>query len=393
MAIMPEMTQSKSYLSFTDSEYINDSLDYLRKRSLFSLFLFLLLHLVSFQNVRQLFAQSDSNFTYLSLKYLAMLLIVVYVCLWVKKPSARLFHWNALVLIPNVAHMVLMGFEFADVPAETAFFYLCGGFLLGYSVPVNNTSLFVCAGILVISLPLALLELFPGDAYILSYITIPMVLITCIIVQSLLFEQFRYSDYQTEIELLKEIELRKEIEEEIKHLANHDALTGLPSLRLARDRLAYALEMSRRYEKKLALMFIDIDDFKSVNDNYGHDVGDYLLQEIAIRLKQCIRKTDTVARIGGDEFLLLQTEVEDTSSSIKIAEEIIKSVGAAYQISGHSLVVSASIGIAYYPDDGVDAETVIKKADDAMYQAKRNGKNSYSLSSYDDHGLEETRSH
>ncbi|PKO49372.1 MAG: diguanylate cyclase [Betaproteobacteria bacterium HGW-Betaproteobacteria-4] len=161
------------------------------------------------------------------------------------------------------------------------------------------------------------------------------------------------------------------------HLAQHDFLTGLPNRMLLTERLSRAIGQARRHSKRVALMFIDLDYFKHINDSLGHAVGDLLLQTAAERLKLCIRDTDTVCRQGGDEFVILLTEVEHTQDAAPVAEKILATFAEPCLIGGHELHVTLSIGISIYPDDGLDADGVMKSADTAMYHAKANGRNNY----------------
>lgn len=177
------------------------------------------------------------------------------------------------------------------------------------------------------------------------------------------------------VAIKEDITALKDAEEKIRHLANHDSLTGLPTRRLAMDRLISALAIAKRGKKKAAVLFIDLDGFKRVNDTFGHDVGDHLLKETAIRLYSCVRRVDTVARIGGDEFWILLTNIADKDSVKTVAEKIIKAVAAPYQLNSVEVNIGASIGIALYPDHGIDPLELVKRADQAMYQIKRQGKN------------------
>ncbi|PKN87507.1 MAG: hypothetical protein CVU51_05490 [Deltaproteobacteria bacterium HGW-Deltaproteobacteria-1] len=170
---------------------------------------------------------------------------------------------------------------------------------------------------------------------------------------------------------------RKKAEEQIKHLATHDLLTDLLSLRFAKDRLSVALNMARRYKKAVAVMFIDLDGFKTVNDTLGHDAGDYVLQQVAQRMLSCVRETDTVTRVGGDEFLIIGTEINAPENAAQIAEKVIHLVSQPVIFNGKQVVVSASIGIALFPDDGKDMDQLIKKADEAMYRVKKAGKSGF----------------
>ena len=169
----------------------------------------------------------------------------------------------------------------------------------------------------------------------------------------------------------------KQAEEQIRHLATHDLLTDLPSMRLAMDRLTSALNMAHRYKKSAAVMFIDLDGFKSVNDTLGHDAGDYVLKQVAQRMLACVRETDTVARVGGDEFLIIATEIISADNAAQIAQKVIQTVSQPIFINGEQAVVGTSIGIALFPDHSEDMDRLIKLADEAMYKVKNDGKNGY----------------
>ena len=166
-------------------------------------------------------------------------------------------------------------------------------------------------------------------------------------------------------------------EERLKHQANHDALTGLPNRQLFNDRLEWALAHARRYRLKLALLFLDLDNFKSINDSLGHHMGDVFLQEVAQRLKGCCRAEDTVSRLGGDEFIIILPEVKNEQGTVHMAQRIVQSFLKPIHLGGHDLFPSASIGITMYPSDGEDVATLVKNADMAMYKAKELGRNSY----------------
>lgn len=178
----------------------------------------------------------------------------------------------------------------------------------------------------------------------------------------------------------QDITTRKENEKKIEHMATHDALTGLPGLRLAKDRAFMAIRTARRKKISAAILFLDLDGFKKVNDTFGHEKGDILLKETAKRLISCVRTTDTVARIGGDEFLIILTEIQVLETAAKIAEKIVKKTSQPHSFNSSSIQVGASIGIAIYPDQGEDVDYLIKQADKAMYHIKNSGKNGYSFS-------------
>ena len=160
-------------------------------------------------------------------------------------------------------------------------------------------------------------------------------------------------------------------EKRARHSALHDAVTGLPNLTLFNDRLQSALAQAQRHARRLAVMFIDLDEFKKVNDARGHDVGDRVLQMVAQRLQAAVRGGDTVSRRSGDEFLVLMVEAKDESSVAAFAARIVDNIGEACEIDGMTLTVTASIGIALYPEDGRSPQELLNKADKAMYAAKR----------------------
>ncbi|HSP16731.1 MAG TPA: EAL domain-containing protein [Thermoanaerobaculia bacterium] len=170
---------------------------------------------------------------------------------------------------------------------------------------------------------------------------------------------------------------RKTRQEEIEYQAYHDLLTGLPNRLLFRDRISMALAHARRSTRGVAIMFLDIDDFKNVNDSLGHNVGDRLLQAVALRLVGSVRAEDTVARMGGDEFTVLLSDVTDGRSAATVARKILDTIAKPVLVDGHELNVTTSLGIAIFPGDGFDAETLLKNADRAMYRAKQLGRNNY----------------
>ena len=163
----------------------------------------------------------------------------------------------------------------------------------------------------------------------------------------------------------------------IEHQATHDHLTNLPALRLATDRLEMAIKAAQRSGTKVALMFIDLDGFKSINDAFGHEAGDLVLQEVATRLCATVRTSDTAARIGGDEFLIVLGDQTSQEYAATTARRIIDALSAPYDHAGHPLSLGCSIGIAMFPDHGADASTLKRLADVAMYAVKQTGKNNY----------------
>ena len=171
---------------------------------------------------------------------------------------------------------------------------------------------------------------------------------------------------------------QKQMEEKVWNLAFFDPLTNLPNRRMLVDRLGQALVRARRYRASLAVMFLDLDRFKSVNDVCGHDVGDELLKQVAVRLRDCVRNGDTVSRHGGDEFIILLAEIAQPEDAALVAEKVIAAVAQPIEIPPHTLNISTSIGIAVYPvNGGDDVQELLKKADIAMYEAKEAGRSRY----------------
>ena len=186
------------------------------------------------------------------------------------------------------------------------------------------------------------------------------------------------ADAKTQFVAIKQdITERKAAEKRVQFLAYYDALTGLPNRSLLQDRLAGAIASARRRNEKVALLFLDLDRFKNVNDSLGHTAGDLLLQEVAERLRRFGREQDTVARLGGDEFLIILNSVKDISDAAVAADRLVKSLTAGFVIQDHPLTISCSLGISIFPEHGADGETLIKNADAAMYCAKEKGRNNF----------------
>ena len=179
------------------------------------------------------------------------------------------------------------------------------------------------------------------------------------------------------IEAHKLAEQIQTAKDQLDHLAHHDVLTALPNRILLKDRLDQAIGLARRQGRQLAVMFMDLDRFKHINDSLGHAVGDQLLQSVALRMVSCVRHSDTISRQGGDEFVLLLPYIEHADDAALSAQKILAALVPPHHIDQHDLHISVSIGISIYPDDGQDAETLIKGADAAMYHAKENGRNNY----------------
>jgi diguanylate cyclase (GGDEF)-like protein/PAS domain S-box-containing protein len=193
-------------------------------------------------------------------------------------------------------------------------------------------------------------------------------------ISAVIGEQGKISHY---VSIFTDISDIKEAAERLTHLAHHDALTELPNRLRFNANLDQAIQHARRNGKSLALLFIDLDRFKLINDTLGHSAGDRLLQTIASRLLLCVREEDTVARLGGDEFTILLNEIQHGQDAAHIAEKIIAAVCQPLRLNGKEVVVSASIGISIFPDDGNNAEDLARTADAAMYQAKAHGRNTY----------------
>ncbi len=185
---------------------------------------------------------------------------------------------------------------------------------------------------------------------------------------------------RTAAELARSNEELKVSEHRLRHLADHDFLTGLPNRKLFYERLSQALEWAGTNNRLVALLFLDLDGFKGVNDTLGHEMGDLLLKAVAGRLTRCLRASDTVSRLGGDEFTVILPAIPGMPDAAKVADKILDILSQTYLIDGHAVSVSCSIGIGLYPLHGEDADTLINAADAAMYRAKQQGKNKYEFS-------------
>ena len=166
---------------------------------------------------------------------------------------------------------------------------------------------------------------------------------------------------------------RRQLQEHLHKLAHHDTLTGLPNRKLFYDRLARAVAAARRHQRPLALMLLDMDDFKQVNDNHGHHIGDELLKQVAERLNACLRATDCVARLGGDEFIIYVADLADIQDAARVAQKILDALSQPYRINHHQFYCHSSLGIALHPEDGDEMEVLVRHADAAMYAAKQQG--------------------
>jgi diguanylate cyclase (GGDEF)-like protein/PAS domain S-box-containing protein len=174
-----------------------------------------------------------------------------------------------------------------------------------------------------------------------------------------------------------DVSLSRAMAQRMAHLAQHDPLTELPNRLLLMDRLSLAIGLAHRHHKRAALLFLDLDDFKGINDSLGHAIGDRLLQAVADRLVAEVRESDTVCRQGGDEFVILLAEIEQRQDAALVAEKLLRTVSALRLVADHPLQVTLSICIGIYPDDGLDRDALMKNADTAMYQAKACGANNY----------------
>ena len=177
----------------------------------------------------------------------------------------------------------------------------------------------------------------------------------------------------------REVDARIAHAKQVEYLAFHDSLTGLPNRSLFTQLLQQSISQAQRYHHKLAVLFLDLDRFKAINDTLGHEAGDTLLKDVADRLRNCVRESDTVSRLGGDEFVVLLPELKDESHCANVAQKMVNAVALPFHLCDQEFRVTVSIGISCYPEDGEDQETLTKHADVAMYHAKENGKNNYQV--------------
>lgn len=177
--------------------------------------------------------------------------------------------------------------------------------------------------------------------------------------------------------VFRDVSTTRAVSLRMSYLAQHDSLTGLPNRTMLKDRLHQSMALGHRHQQNLAVLFLDVDRFKQINDSLGHEVGDGLLQSVAQRLVSCVRNSDTVSRQGGDEFVILLSEVSHAQDAALSAAKILLTLSTPHRVEQHNLNITASIGIVIYPEDGTDADTLLKHADLAMYHAKDRGRNNY----------------
>lgn len=238
------------------------------------------------------------------------------------------------------------------------------GLLLGMLLSVTGMTYASLSGLLVFE---------PWPIGIGRMINVSSILVMCAVAVWLLANDLR----RTLLRLQQEILRVKDSEASFTHLARHDALTNLPNRLLVSDRMEQAIGQARRYDKRVALLFLDLDNFKTINDSLGHAAGDELLKEVALRLQDSVRDMDTVSRQGGDEFLMALSDVDDLAAVSAVANKVQARLAQPFNLKGMQIVTSISIGIALFPEDGDDFETLLKHADMAMYQAKAAGRNGF----------------
>lgn len=191
--------------------------------------------------------------------------------------------------------------------------------------------------------------------------------------------ELRHGRHRLFTAIVRDISERKENEDRIRRLAHHDNLTGLPNRNLLNDRMNHALARVKRNGGRMAVLFVDLDKFKPINDTLGHEAGDCVLREVSERLASCVRSSDTVARVGGDEFVVVVEEIQRPAEAATVARKIIETLSLPVYYNGHPCQVGASIGVAVFPDDGNSMDEVCKAADVAMYRVKHAGRNGFSF--------------
>jgi diguanylate cyclase (GGDEF)-like protein/PAS domain S-box-containing protein len=185
---------------------------------------------------------------------------------------------------------------------------------------------------------------------------------------------------RTAAELIRSNAELQQSASQLSHIANHDSLTGLPNRKLFYERLEHAIEWAQERQQLVGLLFLDLDGFKQINDSMGHDVGDLLLKAIAKRLSGCLRGSDTVCRLGGDEFTVILPAIPSAQDAARVAEKVLQTIAQPLDLCGTSVVITSSVGISLYPTNAIEVEMLVKEADNAMYQAKQQGKSGYQFS-------------
>ena len=303
-------------------------------------------------------------------------LLALHFCKNKLEPTTRAIWLSVLLLVCAVAGLVSRG-----ILGPAFCFMLMAIFSLSLILPLRKmlvaASLIFAVNIMVVfyhfsggfAINIDPVQAFEAPASWVSYFIVPVYASALII--------FSFSRFNTTlINILEDLEKEKS---NVAYLANHDPLTGLPNIRVMEIRAEQALEMAKRNQASPAILFIDLDHFKMINDNFGHEVGDILLKEASHRIQAILRGGDTVIRNGGDEFLVLLTHYNNTDGLVLVAERICSALAKPFMIDNIQCDVSCSIGIAYYPDHGTDLQTLIEKADTAMYTVKRSGKNGVKL--------------
>ncbi|MGE5477837.1 MAG: diguanylate cyclase domain-containing protein [Bacteroidales bacterium] len=189
--------------------------------------------------------------------------------------------------------------------------------------------------------------------------------------------ELRHGRHRLFTAIVRDISERKENEDRIRRLAHHDNLTGLPNRNLLNDRMNHALARVKRNGGRMAVLYVDLDKFKPINDTLGHEAGDHVLREVSERLASCVRSSDTVARVGGDEFVVVVEEIQRPAEAATVARKIVETLSRPLDYHGHACQIGASIGVAVFPDDGNSMEEVCKAADVAMYRVKHSGRNGF----------------
>lgn len=285
------------------------------------------------------------------LLFVASVLIAIaasLVALWIAFQLRR--KYSATAILAKLGSAVVMGLAIAGMhyTAMAAAQFAPGSICLAAQSfgGMDNTALAVTIGAVTVGILLLTLIISAFDAH--------------------------YSVHQAQL-----AEALRHANEQLRVIALQDRLTGLPNRVLLEDRLEQVLARAQRSKQRIGLMFIDLDRFKPINDSFGHAVGDELLKAVGQRLRRCVRKEDTVARTGGDEFVIVLAEVKEFRDAAQVCQKILDELSRPFQVSGHELEISCSIGVSVFPEDGTDAQTLMVNADRAMYQAKRSGRSTF----------------